>query len=583
VSGRVIDGYLSGATVCLDLNADQTCGTNEPKATTGAGGVYKLDTTGLDAATVAKGYILVTVPNTAKDEDDGGQTLAEAGKKPFSMIAPVPVDKANSMVTPLTTLVSQQMISGGQTVAQATQTVRTKLGFADDVKLDGDFKADTSKPALAIMAKVTAVTMGELQDAVKTGAPGATDREYLLASLKEVTNAVVSLNESLGVDANSPAPRPVTVAAVKTAVASTATDVHGNAVDSIAAAKVITEGVTTSLETLLGQGFGDINVTGGSCASTSGPVSAGATVPASAVVVPTPPTCIDDIQVHLNVGGKGAYQDRVYAPTVDSVGLVDVSTFTDLILTSAGWAPDTNRGTYTVQADGKVLVKSGGFGDVTGALGTLRVQDLAGKTFASLGVTAAKGTFPSGANAIWGSFYRNEATYHLYAKAEDYRDAGKKFTSLAAFLAGFKTPVPSSKSTALPSYWSWDGLNATFDEVSADAGTVTFWHFIPGGAFVPFSGKGNFAVKTVKGQQVLVITVIPKEAIEAGGGDYLSRQYQDGVRPFFAVDDRPTTQTPAVWIGATTPAGPDAYNDLPSFNKTALNAILVARGLHPLP
>jgi len=43
VSGRVADGYIRGATVCVDLNENDSCDTDEPSAITGPGGTYDLN------------------------------------------------------------------------------------------------------------------------------------------------------------------------------------------------------------------------------------------------------------------------------------------------------------------------------------------------------------------------------------------------------------------------------------------------------------------------------------------------------------------------------------------------------------
>ena len=67
LSGKVIDGYISGATVCLDLNSNKVCDTGEPSATTGAGGVYSFDAT---QAEIDASPIVVEVPVGAVDEDD---------------------------------------------------------------------------------------------------------------------------------------------------------------------------------------------------------------------------------------------------------------------------------------------------------------------------------------------------------------------------------------------------------------------------------------------------------------------------------------------------------------------------------
>ena len=42
VSGVVVDGYLAGATVCLDVNANGKCDTGEASATTNASGAFTI-------------------------------------------------------------------------------------------------------------------------------------------------------------------------------------------------------------------------------------------------------------------------------------------------------------------------------------------------------------------------------------------------------------------------------------------------------------------------------------------------------------------------------------------------------------
>ena len=42
LAGAVIDGYISGATVCLDLNSNGACDAGEPSSTTGTNGRYSL-------------------------------------------------------------------------------------------------------------------------------------------------------------------------------------------------------------------------------------------------------------------------------------------------------------------------------------------------------------------------------------------------------------------------------------------------------------------------------------------------------------------------------------------------------------
>jgi hypothetical protein len=69
ISGKVIDGYVTGATVFLDLNGNTVLDNNEPSATTGDNGEYSLD---LDASQYdCQSYVplVVDVPVGATDSD----------------------------------------------------------------------------------------------------------------------------------------------------------------------------------------------------------------------------------------------------------------------------------------------------------------------------------------------------------------------------------------------------------------------------------------------------------------------------------------------------------------------------------
>lgn len=79
LSGKVVDGYIEGATVCLDINANLVCDSSEPSAQTLANGSYNLVIpTGL--SNYAQLHIIAVIPTTAKDSDDNGLTYAQANK-----------------------------------------------------------------------------------------------------------------------------------------------------------------------------------------------------------------------------------------------------------------------------------------------------------------------------------------------------------------------------------------------------------------------------------------------------------------------------------------------------------------------
>lgn len=100
ISGSVIDGYVSGAVVYLDLNGNATLDDGEPSATTGENGEYELD---LDTSEYeCKPYVplVVDVPVGAVDSDTGEVTEA------YQMVFPPLIENAfdNTDITPLTTV-----------------------------------------------------------------------------------------------------------------------------------------------------------------------------------------------------------------------------------------------------------------------------------------------------------------------------------------------------------------------------------------------------------------------------------------------------------------------------------------------
>lgn len=132
ISGRVADGYIQGATVCLDLNDNDACEANEPSAVTGAGGTYNLT---IPAGTEGK-QVVADIPATAIDEDTGeavGQALV------FSS----PVDRPE-FISPITTLIRQAVKSNPALDSdEAEQSVKADLGLNadDDVSLFEDYVA----------------------------------------------------------------------------------------------------------------------------------------------------------------------------------------------------------------------------------------------------------------------------------------------------------------------------------------------------------------------------------------------------------------------------------------------------------
>lgn len=131
LSGRVADGYIQGATVCIDLNNSNSCENDEPSAVTGAGGAYELS---IPAGAEDK-PIVADIPAAAIDEDTG-----EAVGQPLVFIAPAGQPE---FISPITTLVHQELQSNPSLDTEDAEiAVKTLLGIAEeDVSLFTDYVA----------------------------------------------------------------------------------------------------------------------------------------------------------------------------------------------------------------------------------------------------------------------------------------------------------------------------------------------------------------------------------------------------------------------------------------------------------
>jgi dienelactone hydrolase len=155
VSGTVIDGYIEGATVCLDSNANGKCETGEPNTLTNASGAYKLNTKGLSTTGL---NIVADIPETAKDSDDDGKTLKEAGKSAYTMASSA--DQA-AVITPFTTLVISKAQSEKLSFAEAKPKVFVSLGLPADTNI----QEDHIKSGNGVVASVAREVAYQLQKA----------------------------------------------------------------------------------------------------------------------------------------------------------------------------------------------------------------------------------------------------------------------------------------------------------------------------------------------------------------------------------------------------------------------------------
>jgi hypothetical protein len=184
LTGKVIDGYITGAKVCLDVNSNLICDAGEPSAVTTAGGNYTLSYSGsLDGLRI----LAVVEPGPGVVDEDLGPI-----EKSFNLLAPA---ESASVVTPLTTMVAVEMSSKGMTAEQATSSIRTSLNLQAKDLLGYDFKAASvsgaDKETLKI-AQVTAAALSAVQEQIKAGSSDSlSSGEIFKAAVKQVKTTIL--------------------------------------------------------------------------------------------------------------------------------------------------------------------------------------------------------------------------------------------------------------------------------------------------------------------------------------------------------------------------------------------------------
>lgn len=177
LAGAVIDGYLKGATVCLDLNANLACDSGEPTTISLDKGAYSLSVpAGNDTSNL---HVIAVVDSNTIDADSG-----KAPDKGYTLMAPA---KAATAVTPLTTFISHAQQQNPQmSLQQATASTVADLGLSLGTDINQDYVAK-SKPDLHRVARLTAALLGETIGGVVTAANSKTadeKREALLTAME---------------------------------------------------------------------------------------------------------------------------------------------------------------------------------------------------------------------------------------------------------------------------------------------------------------------------------------------------------------------------------------------------------------
>lgn len=163
-TGKVIANQgVKGATVCLDLNANQQCDAGEPtSAATGADGAYSLttDPAKTTAEQAAAAPFAALLPATAVDAADPSSTVTTR-----AIVFTAPAGKGGQ-INPLTTLV-QTSVASGLARADAEAAVAVQLGIAA-----ADIYDYQAQPALTVPFPDNARLMAQVAlDALENGQP----------------------------------------------------------------------------------------------------------------------------------------------------------------------------------------------------------------------------------------------------------------------------------------------------------------------------------------------------------------------------------------------------------------------------
>ena len=148
VSGTVADGHIKGAKICIDLNNNGQCDSDEPTANSDENGSYSITT---DENVSGKNIIA-----------SGGFDIGRNSEFDSKMIAYINGDNAN--ITPITTFVNAYAKSQGVDINTAEQDVASILGInVEDVEKDPTVDDNLQKISLKLqlMAETVAKLTGK--------------------------------------------------------------------------------------------------------------------------------------------------------------------------------------------------------------------------------------------------------------------------------------------------------------------------------------------------------------------------------------------------------------------------------------
>lgn len=178
LTGRVADGYIQGATVCLDLNDNKRCDAGEPWAVTDTDGKFSIE--GGSAAQRRTHALVAEVPEWAIDKDNPGAPIDAR----YVMSG---TQGNHAFVSPLTTMVQSLLeTNSARTADEVAKSLALQLGLDADADLLGDYiekkLTDPQYERAHSVARVVAAVMASNHEAVERAAANidAADKSAVL-------------------------------------------------------------------------------------------------------------------------------------------------------------------------------------------------------------------------------------------------------------------------------------------------------------------------------------------------------------------------------------------------------------------
>lgn len=212
LTGVVVDGYIKGARVFLDLDGDKLRSEDEPisEPTDEKGNFRLVLPERIDSAVLERAMLVSEVPDTASDADDKGLTLAQADKKSFPLLAPAKAFigrsadgrtrmDAPAVLSPLSTMVAGEVAFNGLSLDQAKELVRQQVDLGQHDPLEDLLAApetDTVRRARTL-ARAATIALGDAQSRLSEEVKAIADQGAFLTPREKIEAVVGEVRERM--------------------------------------------------------------------------------------------------------------------------------------------------------------------------------------------------------------------------------------------------------------------------------------------------------------------------------------------------------------------------------------------------